>query len=362
MPRRVSLNGELGLEEGNRVLPLAERFVDFARAEEREGVGRVELDRAPEIVEPFARLLQAFVPEAPELFVHRGELGANLRALRNERSEGLGAALEQRHEGFHVALLAIELGEAVGSRVLGRVALDRLHQDARGAVRIAEGRRPHVRGFAQPVRCVCGVLCLRSYTLEEQRIRLRIRCTGLMRGRERLFVVGIGDQTVDKRVNLTRIHAPVRLPPSSFCQQLRVGDDATPRLPGRRSAFFVVTRWDPIRLLNGIFPSWRISSVGARECRSRLPIARALARGHVDTVPNVGRGDVDDERRSPSRALVVVASGVIPNRVGNGIRAIAEPRRGFRQRERGAFRVVEVRRVASTPPPPSGARRSRRPS
>ena len=57
---------------------------------------------------------------------------------------------------------------------------DRLHQHARGAVRVAERRRPDVGGLAQPVRGVRGVAGLRPDALEEQRVRLRIRSARLV--------------------------------------------------------------------------------------------------------------------------------------------------------------------------------------
>ncbi len=116
--------------------------------------GVSELAGAPQVLLRLLRLLQVVVPEVAEFFVHLGQLGANLRALRRDGPERLRSSLEQRHERLVVALLAIELCEPIGSDPLRGVAIDGLHQHTGRAMRVSECRGPHVRGFAQPVmRC-----------------------------------------------------------------------------------------------------------------------------------------------------------------------------------------------------------------
>jgi hypothetical protein len=144
----VALPGDLGFVHLRDVVPLTERLVDLTRTINGEGAGGLQLDGAAKVFDAFLGLLQAFVPQATELFVHRRQLGADLGVLRRERRERLGAPLEQGHKRFDVALVAIELCETVGGGALCGVAFDRLHQHACRAVGVAERRRPDVRGFA----------------------------------------------------------------------------------------------------------------------------------------------------------------------------------------------------------------------
>ena len=215
----VALRADLGIVHLANVVPLGEGLVDFASAVRGEGVGRIELDRATEVLEGLLRLLEALVPEAPELLVHRREIGPDLGAL-GVRCERLHAPLEQGDERLHVALVAIKLRETIGRRPLRRVALDRLHEHARRPMGVAQGRRPDVGRFAQPVRGIGRVPGLGAHALEEQRIRLRIRCTRLVRGGERIFIVGIYDEPLDDRFDLARFHARWNVYRLIFCGNL----------------------------------------------------------------------------------------------------------------------------------------------
>src|SRR6185295_5819243 len=72
-------------------------------------------------------------------------------------------------------------------------------------------------------------------------------------------------------------------------------------------------------------------------------LSRHLPRGDVEPVPDVDGGDSDQQRRETG--LVVMTRGLVPNLIRDWIVAIAEPRHGLGERERGAFGVGEVRRV-----------------
>ena len=150
-PNRVAFDFELGLVGRERVLPQSERFVDLARAVHGIGARRIELEGPAVVFERLLRLLKAVAPEPPELLVDRRELDADLAALGGEGTQGLGTTLEESDERLAVALVAIELGQTVGGARLSRVSVDRLHENARGAMGVAERRRPNVGRFAHPV-------------------------------------------------------------------------------------------------------------------------------------------------------------------------------------------------------------------
>src|SRR5581483_11089139 len=94
--------------------------------------------------------------------------------------------------------------------------------------------------------------------------------------------------------------------------------------------------------------------------RSRYPFSRAFARekgtkslrdgagglpdDHIESVPDVDEPDLDDERGE--RLLVVMALGLVPDFVGDGVGAVGDPRGGLGQRERGPFAFREIGRVA----------------
>ena len=76
-----------------------------------------------------------------------------------------------------------------------------------------------------------------------------------------------------------------------------------------------------------------------------LPIAPTLparARGSIEAVEGIDQADLHDQRRQGS--LSVMPCGFVPNLVGHWIYAVAQPCCGLR--ERGAFRLGEVRRIA----------------
>jgi hypothetical protein len=77
-----------------------------------------------------------------------------------------------------------------------------------------------------------------------------------------------------------------------------------------------------------------LRQVGWEEFRSGLPLARDLASRDIEAVPDVDAGDGQDEGRQGS--LVVVVRGVVPHRVGDGIRTVAQACDGFGQGEGGA--------------------------
>jgi hypothetical protein len=72
----------------------------------------------------------------------------------------------------------------------------------------------------------------------------------------------------------------------------------------------------------------------------RAPVTRDLSDAGVEPVPDVDRGDRQDQRGES--LLVVVAGRFGPDRVGDGILPIGEARGGFGQRERGVLRADPV--------------------
>ena len=238
--RGVRLDRELRFVHRERFVPLPLPLEQLAKRIDRERASGVELDRATEGVDRLLRLRQrGFAPQAPELLLHSGELAADLRIRGHERRERLAPAIEQRDERLHVPLLAIELREALGGDLLGRVLVDRHHEDARRAVRISKRRRPDVRGFAQPVRGVARVVGLGSDLLEEERVRLRIRGSGAVCIRERFLVVRIRYEALDERVNFAGIHLGADVTTGSFLRAIRAPTKA------RRGGGCVVARRAP---------------------------------------------------------------------------------------------------------------------
>jgi hypothetical protein len=70
-----------------------------------------------------------------------------------------------------------------------------------------------------------------------------------------------------------------------------------------------------------------------------------LSGGDVHSVPDIGDGDPEEERRE--FGLGVVTRGLVPDFVRHGIRPVAEAGHGFGERQRSAFGVTEVERIAS---------------
>ena len=141
-----------------------------------------------------------------ELLVEPGELAAELGLACRQRGERLGPAVEEGDERLAVTLVTVQLGEAIGGDLRGRVLLERHHQDARGPVRVAERRRPHVGRLGEPVGRVRAVARLASDALEEHRIALRVFFTRGMSVCERFLVVGILDETLYQPIDLGALH------------------------------------------------------------------------------------------------------------------------------------------------------------
>ena len=85
--------------------------------------------------------------------------------------------------------------------------------------------------------------------------------------------------------------------------------------------------------------------VRLRPCfRRRGPLAGNLPGRDVDPIPHVDERNLEHD--GAERPLVVVARRLLPDVVGHRIRAVAEPRHRFGQRQRRALLVGEIRRVA----------------
>ncbi len=206
-PRRIVLDRELQRVHRERLVPLPLRLEELAERIDRERALRVELLRPAKRLDRFLGLRERRVaPEPPQLFVHSRELASERRVRRDERSERFASPIEERDERFDIPLLAIELREALGRDLLGRVLVDRHNEHARRTGRVAERGRPDVGRFAQPVRGVAWVVRLVADLLEKERIRLRIRFSGSVRVRERLLIVRIRDEALDERFHFRGIH------------------------------------------------------------------------------------------------------------------------------------------------------------
>src|SRR5579859_604469 len=72
-------------------------------------------------------------------------------------------------------------------------------------------------------------------------------------------------------------------------------------------------------------------------------LARHLPGRGVEAIEEVGGGDHQDE--SCQALFIVVAGGLFPDLVGNGISLVSETRGGLSERERGAFSLCEVGRL-----------------
>ncbi len=139
--------------------------------------------------------------------MHARELAAEVGVLRGERSERLGAAIEEGDERLGVAFVAIELRETLGRDLRGRVLVDRHHQDARRTMGVAERRRPDVGRLGEPMRGVGGIARLRADALEEHRVSLGILLAGLVRVGQRFLVVRILDEALDEPVDFSAFHS-----------------------------------------------------------------------------------------------------------------------------------------------------------
>src|SRR6266545_239910 len=74
------------------------------------------------------------------------------------------------------------------------------------------------------------------------------------------------------------------------------------------------------------------------------PIPADLPRGDVETIPGVDRGDREHERGE--LRVVVVARGVVPHVVRNGVRAIGETGSRLGERQSGPLGLGEVRDIS----------------
>ena len=126
--------------------------------------------------------------------------------LLGDDGQRLGAPLQQRDQRLGVALLAIQLRQAFGGRRLRRITIDRDHQRARRAVRIAERRRPHVGRLRQPVARKRRITRRGADFFEQQRVRLGVTLTGVVSLRDRVLVVRILDQSLDQCLRFPRVH------------------------------------------------------------------------------------------------------------------------------------------------------------
>ena len=224
-PLGIGLDRELHLVHGERVLPLRQRLVDLAHAVDGERAVRIELDRAAVVLDGLLRLGERRVaPQLAELLVETSHLAAQLRLRAEQGAHRPRAVREQGDERPDVALVPVELGQAVGRDLLRRILVDRHLQQVGGVVGIPQRRRPHVGRLAQPVARVGRVARLVADLLEQVGVRLRVRRPGLVSVRERLFVVGVGDESLDERVDFTGIHGARRV--SSFVRSIeRFGSD-----------------------------------------------------------------------------------------------------------------------------------------
>jgi hypothetical protein len=73
-------------------------------------------------------------------------------------------------------------------------------------------------------------------------------------------------------------------------------------------------------------------------------VARDLPGRGVEAVERVDRGD--RHHQGCQLGLGVVAGSLVPDLVGHGVRPVRQPGGGLGERERRAFGVVEVRRLA----------------
>ncbi len=222
--RRILLELELGGVERDGVLPFLRLLVELARVVDRVGARRIELDGLLVVLDRLLRLRERRLgPEATELLVHAGELATQLGVLRGEGRERLRAPIEERDERLRVALVAIELGEALGRDLRGRVLVDRHHEDARRAVRVTERRRPDVRRLGEPVGGVGGVARLRAHALEQHGVGLGVLLARLVRVAQRFFVVRILDEALDEPVDFGAVHSRGGYHLAARSEQLNVG-------------------------------------------------------------------------------------------------------------------------------------------
>jgi hypothetical protein len=134
------------------------------------------------------------------------ELAANFGLRRDERGQRLAPSLEERDERLRIAFVAIQRGEAIGRDLRGRILLERGHQQTCCAMGVAERRRPHVRGFGQPVRGVPSIGRLAADALEEHRVALGVGFARGMSVSERLLVMRIVDEALHEPIDLGAIH------------------------------------------------------------------------------------------------------------------------------------------------------------
>src|SRR5207245_8454550 len=81
----------------------------------------------------------------------------------------------------------------------------------------------------------------------------------------------------------------------------------------------------------------------AARCRSASPLACHLSGGDVEAVPDVDRGDGEDQGRQ--RRLVVVPGGLVPDVVWYRVRPVVEPGDSLRECQSGALGIGEVGRL-----------------
>ena len=239
-PLRILLQLELRAVERDRVLPLLELLVELARVVDGVGARRVELDSLLVVLDRLLRLGERRLrPEASELLVQPGELAPELRLAGRERGERLGPAVEEGDERFAVTLVTVQLREAIGRDLRGRVLLERHHQDPRGTMRITERRRPHVGRLGEPVGRVRTVARFAPDALEEHRIALGVFFTRGMGVCERFFVVRILDETLHQPIDLGAVHD---LADGTTSQASEAIWDFTPTTKIRRLSRFFLRR------------------------------------------------------------------------------------------------------------------------
>ena len=157
----------------------------------------------------------AEVPAPPaaalaELLVDRGNLRAQRHVLLRHDRQRLGAALEQRDQRLGVALLAVQVRQALGRRGLRWIAIDRDHQRPCRAMRVTEGGSPHIGRLRQPVARKGGVAGRGAHLFEQKRVPFRVALPGCVSLRDRVLVVRIFDQSLDQRLRFTRVHSGER--------------------------------------------------------------------------------------------------------------------------------------------------------
>ena len=204
---RILDEGLLHREVLDGLAPLLLLLQHLAGRVDRVRVLRIELGEAAPVLERALRPAEGGIaPQATELFVHRRELVPHLGPLAEQRRQRFHEPLEQRHEGLLVALVAVELREPIRGGARRRILLDRAHERARGVVRVADGRGPHVGGLAEPVRGVGRIGRGGADLLEQNGVSPWVLRARAVRVSQRFLIVRVRDQALDERFHLPRIH------------------------------------------------------------------------------------------------------------------------------------------------------------